>query len=193
NVRGRCNTQTLPWASTFELDTMPRIHWLGTLGQVGSTLNLGTSRDVEDGACAAAVPKLRRLSTPATITAPNTTTIAAIVRFMGAPPGSGGVRHATRDPSRNRRRESVAPYPHSASPVKRPVWSAAIRVGKQSRDVGMSVPHRVVERGASVIVNGITIRPLLKQGGDQRSVAENGGCHQRRPTGSIPDIHIDTN
>src|SRR5215510_6544010 len=90
-VRGRCNTQTLPCASTFELDTMPRIHWLGTLGQVGSTLNLGTSRAVEDGACAAAVPTLRSFRTPATITAPNTTTIAAIVRFMGTPPGPRAV------------------------------------------------------------------------------------------------------
>src|SRR5438874_11277944 len=85
NVSGRCSTHTLSCASTFELDTTPSIHLLGTFGQVGSTLNFGTSRAVDGRPCAAAVSEPRAMNRPAAVTNANKT-IFAIERFMATFP-----------------------------------------------------------------------------------------------------------
>src|ERR1700731_1024985 len=85
-VRGRCNTHTLSCESTFELDTIPRIHWLGTFGQIGSPLNFGTSRAADVGpACAAAVrPSPGRPTSMTPLTNPRKPTLGPTNRFMAA-------------------------------------------------------------------------------------------------------------
>src|SRR5258708_37471867 len=77
---GRCRTQALSCSSKEMLDTWPHTHLAGSLGQVGSTSNLGIMRGA--GAASEESTPLWRSAMVAT----NASRRTRVMRFMKKPP-----------------------------------------------------------------------------------------------------------